>query len=183
MSAGPNQNAVRQVLQEFQAGYTARDLARVDTFMALFHDSDQIELIGIGAAERGGREWFIGRVAIREILLSDWEYWGDVRFDVAGARITIEGQVAWVTMTGKLAQTETHAAAMVQYAAQMKDLIPENSPDPEKAMLEAVHFGIRRLWERGKGSGYAWPFVLSAVLLYSERSWKFHTIHWSMPVD
>ena len=175
--------SVRKALTAIQAGYTARDPAKVDAFMELFLDREDIELIGIGAAERGAREWFVGPEAVREIILSDWEYWGDVTFDIEGAQISLEGRVAWVTMTGKLVQTATHEASMGHYLAQMKTLLLEDSQDPEKDMLEAVHFGIRRLWEKDKGVGHEWPFVISAVLLYEANSWKFHTIHWSMPVD
>jgi hypothetical protein len=174
---------VRMLLQAFQAGYSARDLNKVDEFMDLFHSSDRIELIGISAAERGGREWFVGRKAVREIILSDWEFWGEVNFDIGDAQINIKDQVAWVTMTGKLIQTGTHEAAMSQYLDQMKALLRGDSEDPEEDMLEAVHFGIRRLWERAKGPGFAWPFVLTAVLLKEDGVWRFHTIHWSMPVD
>jgi hypothetical protein len=49
--------------------------------------------------------------------------------------------------------------------------------------MEATHFGMRRLRERHKGEGHSWPFVLTAVLVRSDDGWRFHTIHWSMPVD
>jgi len=42
---------------------------------------------------------------------------------------------------------------------------------------------MRRLWERGKGIGYSWTFVFTAVLIRIEGDWRFHSIHWSMPVD
>ncbi|MFN2153412.1 MAG: hypothetical protein ACK2T5_17555, partial [Anaerolineales bacterium] len=56
---------VRDVLQKFQDGYTTRDKSKLDDFMGLFAPTDEIELIGVGAFERGGREWFNGRAAIR----------------------------------------------------------------------------------------------------------------------
>ena len=63
---------VRNVLQRFQDGYTARDLTTVDEFMDLFVSSNDVELIGIGASIRGGNEWFQGSEKIREIVESDW---------------------------------------------------------------------------------------------------------------
>ena len=75
-------DAVRQVLQQFQDGYTARDVTKLGEFMNLFAPTDDIELIGIGAAKWGGNEWFQGRAAIHEIIESGWQYWGDVIIDV-----------------------------------------------------------------------------------------------------
>ncbi len=100
---------VREVFQRFQEGYTARDPSRMDEFMNLFVPSEEAELIGIGASVRGGSEWFQGPEAIREIIESDWTYWGDVILD--------------------------------------------------------------------------WPFVFTAVVVRDQGGWRFHTIHWSMPVD
>ena len=45
---------VRDVLQKFQDGYTTRDKSKLDEFMQLFAPTDEIELIGVGASERGG---------------------------------------------------------------------------------------------------------------------------------
>jgi hypothetical protein len=53
--------------------------------MDLFLQSDEIELIGIGASMRGGNEWFQGVEAVKSIIEGDWEYWGDVILDVEGA--------------------------------------------------------------------------------------------------
>jgi hypothetical protein len=174
---------IRKVLQRFQAGYTTRDLSTLDEFMTLFHQSDGIELIGIGASVRGGNEWFQGMDAVREIIESDWTYWGDVVIDVDGAKITVHGDVAWLSASGTLAQTDTFTTALPFYLNQMKELLEDEDSDPDARMMEATHFGLRRLRERQKGLGFAWPFVLTAVLVKTKNGWRFHTIHWSMPVD
>ena len=68
MSTLDESTQVREVLQKFQDGYTTRDKSKLDEFMQLFAPSEEIELIGVGASERGGREWFNGHAAIREII-------------------------------------------------------------------------------------------------------------------
>lgn len=85
---------VRQTLQRFQDGYTLRDESKLDEFMGVFLPNDEVELIGIGASIRNQNEWFQGLVRIREIVESDWLYWGDVRLDVEHAKITVQGKVA-----------------------------------------------------------------------------------------
>jgi hypothetical protein len=67
---------VRKLLQQFQNGYKERNIEELDAFGFLYAQSEDIELIGIGAFERGGIEWFEGLDKIREIIRSDWEYWG-----------------------------------------------------------------------------------------------------------
>ena len=174
---------VRGVLQQFQEGYKVRDLSRLDAFMALFAPDEGIELIGIGASVRGGHEWFQGGDAIREIIASDWTYWGDVSIDVEGAKITVLGDAAWLSTSGTLAQTAAADQALPFYVKQMKELLEDGNSPPEARMMEATHFGMRRLWERHKGEGHRWPFVFTAVLVRIEGAWRFHQVQFAMPVD
>ncbi|MBN1147274.1 MAG: hypothetical protein JXA78_08460 [Anaerolineales bacterium] len=175
--------SVRQVLQRFQDGYRARDPSALDDFMQLFVDSDEIELIGVGAYERNGYEWFQGVQAVRQIVEGDWMYWGDVVLDVAGAKIHVHGEAAWLSTTGAVIQRLDIEETLVAYLGRMKELLEDDRSSPEARLVEATHFGMRRWRERVKGQGYPWPFTFSAVLVWSETGWRFHTIHWAMPVD
>ena len=154
-------------------------------FLALFVQSDDIELIGIGASKRGGQEWFEGIEQVRDIIKSDWEFWGDVALDVVGAKISVKGEVAWLTTSGTLEQTDTFDEVLPIYLEQMTEILKaeDKNADESKRLLEASHFGVRRLRERIKGVGYQWQFVISAILQKEANQWRFHTIHWSMPVD
>jgi hypothetical protein len=174
---------VRAVLQRFQDGYLARDTTKIDEFMRLFAPDEDIELIGVGAAKRAANEWFVGPAAIRDIVEGDWTYWGDVTFDVVGAKITVNGDVAWLTTTGAVTQTQVFDKALPQYLQQMRAILENAEFDSDTQLMETTHFGLRRLRERSKGLGYAWPFTFVAVLINSDGTWRFHTIHWSMPVD
>lgn len=183
---------IRATLQEFQDGYTARDPARLDDFMTLFAPNDEIELIGIGAAKRGATEWFEGRTRIREIVESDWRYWGDVRLDVEGAKITVHGATAWLSTTGTVTQTQAFDTAIEFHLNDMKAILDQEGLSADEKLMEATHYGMRRLRERAKGLGYSWPFTFTAVLVKTEPAagdaassplWRIHTIHWAMPVD
>ena len=174
---------IRSILERFQAGYSARNLANLDEFMELFAPKHDIELIGIGASTRGGDEWFEGQGQIREIIEGDWKYWGDVYIDVEGARINVLGDVAWISTSGTLTQTDTFDSALPQYFEQMKAFLDDEAKDLDTRLTEATHYGMRRWRERQKGSGYRWPFVFTAVLICIKGAWYIHTIHWSMPVD
>lgn len=176
---------IRQVLQRFQDGYTARDISKLDEFMELFLPGDDIELIGIGASARNEHEWFQGLDRIREIVESDWEYWGDVRLEVGGAKITVWGDVAWLSTVGAILQTDhIHTDEVTGFSLkQMKELLENENLSPATRLMEATHFGMRRLHEREKKAGHRWPFTFTAVLVKQESQWRFHTIHWAMPVE
>ncbi len=140
--------SVRHVLDQFQAGYTARDVSRLDEFMQLFAPDDRIEMIGIGASKRAANEWFEGPARIREIVESDWLYWGDVRLDVEGAKITIRGQAAWLSTTGTVTQTEAFDTAIQFHLNDMKAIFDQDTLSADQKLMEATHYGMRRLRER-----------------------------------
>jgi hypothetical protein len=176
---------IRQVLQRFQDGYTERNLVRLDEFMELFVPGNDAELIGIGASARNQNEWFQGAERIREIIESDWQYWGDVRLEVNDAKITVQGEVAWLSTVGAILQTDhIHTDELTGFSLrQMKELLDNETLSPRDRLVEAAHFGVRRWREREKPVGYPWPFVFTTVMVRQEGQWRFHTIHWSMPVD
>ena len=166
------------VMKALQEGYIQRDLEKLDDVMELFATGDQAQVVGIGASER-----FIGREQIREILTGDWEYWGDVVFDIPEARIRVHGDVAWLTTTGAVIQVDSHDKAMPFYLNQMKELMENDDLDVETRMMEATHFGLRRLRERHLGMGHRWPFFFTAILVKEMGGWRFHFLQWAMPVD
>ena len=102
-----SKHTIQTLLQEFQEGYAQRDPALIDSFMDLFVHSDDLEVIGTNAVEPGEGEWCRGPVAVRDLILGDWEHWGDVVFDLAGATIRVHGEVAWIGMTATVADVIT----------------------------------------------------------------------------
>lgn len=175
--------AVRSALQKFQDGYTSRDISRLDEFIQLFLQSETVEMIGIGASKRAANEWFEGPSRIREIIESDWKYWGDVLLDVEGAKITVQGDVAWLSTTGTVTQTQAFNAALEFHLQDMKSIFDRDDLSADDKLIEATHYGVRRLRERSKGVGHSWPFTFTAVLVRAGAEWLFHTQHWAMPVD
>jgi ketosteroid isomerase-like protein len=176
---------VRQVLQHFQDGYTARDISKLDEFMTLFIAGDDAELIGIGASARNQDEWFQGTERIREIIESDWQHWGNVKLEIKDAKITVKGKVAWLSTVGAILQTDhIHTDEVTNFSLeQMKEMLDNETISPTARLIEAAHFGVRRWREREMPVGHHWPFVFTAVLVKQQDQWRFHTIHWSMPVD
>lgn len=173
---------VRHVLQRFEEGYTARDLDQLDPFMEIF-DPQEVELIGIGAVERGGEEWFVGVDAVRDIIAGDWTYWGDVKIDVPGAEIRVHGQAAWFSTTGFVAQTVHFKSSLPFFIEKMSAILNDETQADQKRLLEATHYGLRRYRESQIETGHPWPFTLTGVLTLSSGDWRFRLLHFAMPVD
>ena len=183
MTTSENLSEIRAMLQKFQDGYTARDVTKLDEFMQLFVQDESIEMIGVGASKRAANEWFEGPARIREIVEGDWTYWGDVKLDVTGAKITVRGDAAWLSTTGTVTQTKAFDTAIEFHVNDMKAIFDREGLTADQKLMEATHYGIRRLYERSKELGHSWPFTFTAVFMKIGSEWRFHTIHWSMPVE
>ena len=174
---------VRQVLQKFQDGYTARDVSKLDEFMELFAPGDEAEMVGIGAYNRGENEWPAGRARLREIIESDWRYWGNVALDVAGARISTRQEAAWFSTTVKLISTAQFEDAMPFYLNTMKELLEAEDETTAQRMMNASFWGIGRLRDEMRGVGYAWPLTLTGVLVKSTQGWQIHLLHFAVKAE
>ncbi len=174
---------IRSILQKLQDGYTARNIDKLDEFMQLFVQDESIEMIGIGASKRAENEWFEGLERVRYIIEGDWKYWGDVKFDVEGAKITVRGEAAWLSTTGTVTQTKAFDTAIQFHLDDMKAIFAKEGLSADEKLMEVTHYGMRRLRERAKGLGHSWPFTFTAVLVKDGGDWRFHTLHWAMPVD
>ncbi len=183
MKAKNPHEEVRETLSKFQAGYTARDTSKIDQFMKLFSQSNEIELIGIGASARRAYEWFQGTEEVADIIKGDWTYWGNVLLDIDGAKISVNGETAWLSTTGTVTQTEHFDDSLSFFLDRMKEMLEDERIDLDTRLVESTHYGMRRVRERHKGVGHSWPFVLTAVLVKDSDNWLFHTLHWSMPVE
>lgn len=173
---------IMETFKAFEEGYVKRNADDIDTFMALFSDEDDVQMLGISATEPGEYEWFKSKEAIREIVLSDWTHWGKVNFRFDLLQISEKNGVAWFTLPASLEQLDANEESWGFYAEQMKKLLENKDMSAHDRMFEAAHFGIRRVREKNLGAGYEFKMVISGVLV-EEDIWKFHTLHWSMPVD
>lgn len=171
-----------RLFKAFEEGYSQRDKNDIDNFIELFSNESDVQMMGIGATEPGAYEWFTGRDEIREIILSDWEFWGAVHFNIDNMRITERENVAWFSLCAELEQLEANEDSWTFYAQQMKELLEKKEISSHDKIFEAAHFGIRRVREKNLGAGYRFKMVITGVLVKEEK-WKIHTLHWSMPVD
>ncbi len=85
---------VRQ-LKAFQKGYAKRDTASVDSFMRELFSQDNVLILGTMP-----QEVYVGYNEASSLVFDDWASWGDCTFLMDGARISVQGDVAWFATIG-----------------------------------------------------------------------------------
>lgn len=166
---------VRQVFQRFHEGYVKRDLNGLDAFLAdLFPRDDDQQIIGTGSDE-----WLFGLEGARDLVGSDWEFWGDVAFDVPAARISVRGDVAWIAAKGTVSRTipvESFQQSTLDY---VKELLQEGKGTVAERMLEVYRAANNTIYETSRGDRYIWPLRFTAVLVKEEGRWLFRQMQFS----
>lgn len=173
---------IKAVFDALVDGYTRSPKDEIDDFMDLISDKADVQMIGIGATKPGAYEWFTGKEEIKEIIISDWTFWGDVHFDLSSLRVSEMNDVAWFSLCATLAQTEMSEETWAFFAGQMKEILEDESMSAHDRMFEAAHKGIRRVREKNLGVGHPFEMVITGTLV-KEDKWRFHMLHWSMPVE
>jgi hypothetical protein len=181
-SSEPAVADVRATLQTFQDGYTHRDTAALDTFMGLFAPDAMLEVIGTSASARTEDEWCVGRTAVRDLIAADWQFWGYLVLDVAGAHIHIQGPVAWLATTGTVTQTIALAQRYVNITDYLRRVMDRRTDlDVERELLLVILGAASALANARDGDQYIWPLRFTAVLIQQQEQWLFHQIHFSFP--
>ena len=163
--------------------YKVRDMDSIDDFMNYISDDKMAQMIGIGATVPDAYEWFTGKEAIKEIILSDWANWGNVHFDMSTLRLTERTDSAWFTLCATLEQVEMSEETWEFFLSMMKEMLDKKEQKAADRMFEAAHFGMRRVREKNLGEGYPFQMVVTGHMILEDNMWKFHTLHWSMPVE
>lgn len=170
------QSSVRLTLIKFQEGYTNRDLNMLDEFVEELFVNDNDSLI-VGTADS---EWCNGKDEIKNLIGSDWKYWGNVILDIDGATVSSLGDVAWVTTEGFLHSSLTEVRAYAKCLNNIKTSIDSDIKSRDK-LLDTLRSISMCLYDLNLGEEVVRPFRFTAVLLRCNNGWKFHNIHFSHP--
>lgn len=171
---------VRQVLQRFQDYYTRRDPALLENFLEMLAD-EELEVIGTNGVRPGEGEWYLGKQAAREIFLGDWEFWGDLRLDVPGARIRLHDRIAWLSTTGTVSKRIQAEEGAADFLARVRQILDNERAPAQEQLLYLLRGGSNTLYELHRGEDFTWPMRFTAVLALHEMDWKFQHMQFSFP--
>jgi len=169
---------IRALLQNFQDGYTRRDVTQTDDFMELF--TSDAEVIGTNGVRPGVDEWYMERASARELVQGDWEGWGDLRLSLDSMSIHSRGDVGWVaapaTVT-KLIGEENYAS----YLKFIQSLLDNSELSAEIKLLHILRGGTNTLYELRRGERFVWALRFTAVVVHEADGWKFTQMNFSFP--
>lgn len=169
---------IRSLLQTFQDGYTARDVTQIDSFMELF--TADAEIIGTNGIKPGVDEWYVDRATSRELVMGDWQNWGDLRLNLETMSIHSRGDVGWVAASATVTQT-IGADNYESFLAFIKEFIDNSKLTAEQKLLYILRGGTNTLYELQQGEKFVWALRFTAVVLHESDSWKFAQMNFSFP--
>ena len=171
--------AVRQVLEKFQDAYDRRDPNLINDFRGLFVPGLELELIGTGGVAPGDDEWCLGPDAACQLVLGDWETWGDLKLDLPDTHIYHLGDVAWLATTGTVSMRLPTHDSYASYLSSLESVIQDDHQPPRERLLEILRGGANTLFEAERGEDFIWPIRFTAVLVRRGGQWLFHQIQFS----
>lgn len=176
------ENKIRETVEEFKEGYKARDIKVVDAFIdRLFEDNEKTAVLGTSFGE-----WMIGKAGAKEIVESDWKYWGDVDIDASNADIAILGSTAFVNLKGTVRyEFEYTEAKFDSYLNFVKHFFDPNEEDYRMSpKAKAGHIGFvlthfNQIRKEGKRE-YLYPMRINAVMTLQGDRAVFRFMKFSM---
>lgn len=174
------QEEIRTLLEAFQEGYIHRDVSRLDEFMEMF--LPDIEMIGTPGLRQGVNEWYVDRDGARELMVIDFETWGDVRLEMQSASIAVNGETGWIAVPATVTQT-IGAERFAAWAERARKLLDEPHLTDEQKTGRVVQEGANLLFELNRGERFVWPLRLTAVVVRRPEGWKFAQMHFSFPTE
>lgn len=177
-------NELMEVLNIFQNAYVRRDVTTIDNFMdALFDKNENVIVLGTS-----GSELCIGYEEVRNIFLSDWEYWGDLRIKADEATIVPLENTALIYTTGTIKYSfNSKSDTYTRYLGYVKDYFDGTSPNSkknDKVRLTEINWTLCHLLTQRNTveRDYLWDLRISFVLVKKETRWIVRQMQFSLPV-
>ena len=172
------QAEIRTLLQTFQDGYIRRDVSQADKFMELF--TADAEVIGTNGIRPGVDEWYMDRAAARDLVVGDWEGWGDLRLDLDSMSVHQRGEVGWAAASATV--TKTIGVENYQsYLEFVKSFIDDPKLSAEQKLLHILRGGTNTVYELRRGEKFIWALRFTAVVVREAEGWKFAQMNFSFP--
>ncbi len=173
------------VLQILQEGYRERNSAKVDQYMEKLFEKEE-DVIILGTSDE---EWFLNYDEAKELLASDWEWWGDVTFNIDESIISATEDIAWLSTTGTVKYQYDNSESTYErwlnnviMESHFKDDRVHDKDALKNAFLEVNWLLNHKLHDWGSEKReYPSPIRFSAVLKKVAGRWIFKQIQFSFP--
>jgi hypothetical protein len=170
--------AVKAVLTKLNEGYKKRDPKLADEFLDLFVGDDSVYLLGTASDELCP-----GVAEVKDLLESDWEYWGDAAFDLDKVIIKVDGDVAWFAIPGTVKYSFEHNQERYDgYVAFAKEKANDETV-PALERIAFVNWAMALTYHQQdlNPRDYFCPMRFSGVMIKDKEMWKIAQGQFSMP--
>ncbi|WP_105617293.1 nuclear transport factor 2 family protein [Vallitalea okinawensis] len=170
---------VREVLKKFQEGYTNRNTDTLDSYMDdIFVNDDSMITVGTSRSE-----WCFGVHDLKNLVESDWKYWGDLVVNFEKAKINSKGSVSWFLADCTINWEDD------DYNEWCNDLVADYFEDngrfinyKPKSKLAMLNLQMAFIQQSKEHLGCNMPIRLSGGLIKRENQWLIHKLHFSAPM-
>jgi len=177
-------NELKEILNVFNEAYVKRDINEIDSFMDKLFDKDESVTV-VGTCDG---EWCIGYEEVKDIFLSDWEYWGDLRVKADEATIIQLDNTAIIYTPGTVKYSfNSRSDTYTRYLGYIKEYFDESSDDskkPNKVKLTEINWTLSHLLNQRDSieRDYLWDIRISFILTRKENRWIIKHMQFSFPV-
>lgn len=177
-NATSNMIEIKAVLEKLNEGYQKRDIKQVDEYLnSLFINDDSLYILGTSTDEL-----CTGINGVKELLKSDWQYWGDVSLQLDKAIINVNGDMAWFATPGTVKYSFEHNQerydGYVEFALE-KANDKRMTAEQRTAFINwvmALTYHQQDIQKRD----YFCSMRLSGVMIKKNSQWKISQSHFSM---
>jgi hypothetical protein len=177
-------NELKEILNIFNEAYIKRDINEIDSFMGKLFDNDESVTV-VGTCDG---EWCIGYEEVKDIFLSDWEYWGDLRVKAEEATIIELDNTAIIYTPGTVKYSfNSRSDTYTRYLGYIKEYFDESSDDskkPNKVKLTEINWTLSHLLNQRDSieRDYLWDIRISFIVGKKENRWIIKHMQFSFPV-
>jgi len=173
-------NEITNILTKLQKGYDEKNLKNAPGLMTeIFSDRQDILTLGTGSWEV-----CLGRDEVTKLIHDDWNGgWGDFKIDIDGAKIEVDGDIAWffANCTVKYSFKDADDAEHSKYIDFVKEIAGKHGVTPKQRLAFinwalGIHFHERKPGQRE----YLWPSELSGMCVKINNEWKIATLHFAV---
>jgi hypothetical protein len=167
---------IKEVLRQFQAGYSKRDTGMAEQFASSLFAKD-IRIIGTG-----NDEWVSGYDAAKKLVINDWAYWMNFKIDTPGTIIMIFGSTAMFSVKGGTSVSFPTKDIAYDFAAQQIQRViaaEKTSKGKLLAWSKEASDWIREIERGGLAANY--EIRLAGTLVKKDNKWLFQQLIFSYP--
>ena len=169
---------IQALLEQFQEGYTHRDLSKVDAFMQLFTENAMV--IGTNGILPGVEEWYTDRAGARALVHGDWEGWGDLQLLWDSLTVREHGSTGWFSVAATVTR-EINERAYGGFLSFLNEFIEKAPMTDEQKLLYILRGGTNLLYEVHRGTRFEWPLRLTGAVIRAGEYWQFDQMCFSFP--